>query len=94
MPTLNGVLSLVLSGGCLHYGSMSLLAGTPAPMGTQPAQAVWLLKADFFISAMQKLLPHWQDPALAHLHRIFPVVLAKGSQDGQVISAEHRHETA
>lgn len=34
------------------------------PQGTQPDETVWLLKADFFISAMQKLLPSWQDPAL------------------------------
>lgn len=45
---LNGVLSLVLSGGCLNHGSLSLLAGTPGPMGTQAAETVQLLKADFF----------------------------------------------
>lgn len=83
---LNRVLSLEMSAGCLNYSSHgvspSLLAGTPAPVGTQPAQAVWLLKAGFFISAMQQLLPHWQDLTLAHMHRLFLVVLAKGSHDG------------
>lgn len=80
MPLLNWVLSLEMSSGCLNYSSHgappSLLA-VPAPAGTQPAQAVWLLKAGFVISAMQQLLPRWQDPTLAHMP-----ILVKGSQDG------------
>jgi len=74
-----------MSAGCLNYSShgvsLSLLAGTPAPAGTQPAQAVWLLKAGFFISATRQRLPRWQRSTLAHMHRLFLVILAKGSQD-------------
>ena len=84
---LNQVLSLEMFAGCLNYYnshrvSLSLLAGTPAPTETQPAQAVWQLKAGFVISAMQQLLSRWQDLTLAHMHRLFLVILAKGSQDG------------
>lgn len=82
---LNQVLSLEMSAGCPNYSSRrvspSLLAGTPAPAETQPAQAVWLLKRGFVISAMQQQLPPWQDPTLAHTHRLFLVILAKVSRN-------------
>lgn len=52
------------------------------PLQTQPAQAVWQLKAGFVISVMQQLLPRWQDTTLAHTHRIFLVMLVKGSWEG------------
>lgn len=40
------------------------------------------LKTGFVVSALQQLLLRWQDPTLAHRHRLFLVILAKGSQDG------------
>lgn len=83
---LNRILSLEMSAGCLNYSrhgvSPSLLAGTPAPAETRPAQAVWQLKAGFVISVMQQLLPRWQDTTLAHMHRLFLVILVKGSWEG------------
>lgn len=83
---LNQVLSLEMSAGCPNYSSHrvspSLLAGTPASAETQPAQAFWQLKTSFVISAMQPLLPCWQDLTLAHMPRLLLIILTKGSQDG------------